>query len=240
MKGGMPVLATSNPLIRPATIPTPHPARIATPTGGPVRQLGQARRHHAGDAHHRSGEEVDAARYDYPGHAQCDEADNRHLPNDVDDVDGGEERRRQNGGYRHHQAEGFRSYLRELAPSLELLEPIATLESESYAYQGTLDLLKRTPELVGLYVAGGGVEGVMRGLAETGNSGRMIAIGHDLTDRTRAGLISGTLQVVLSHPLKLLSERAVGLMARLTGAVEDRDRFTQDIVPFEIFTPENL
>ena len=135
---------------------------------------------------------------------------------------------------------GFRSYLRELAPSFELLEPLATLESERFAYEGTLDLLKRTPELAGLYVAGGGVEGVMRALDESGAAGKVVAIGHDLTERTRAGLVHGTLQAVLSHPLELLAERAVELMARLTGAPEGRDRFTQVIVPFEIFTPENV
>ena len=135
---------------------------------------------------------------------------------------------------------GFRAFLRELAPSFELLEPVATLESERFAYEGTLDLLKRTPDLVGLYVAGGGVEGVMRALAEASPRRNLVAVGHDLTERTRAGLIGGSLQVVLSHPLTLLAERAVDLMARLTGAPEARDRFAQVIVPFDIFTPENV
>jgi LacI family transcriptional regulator len=135
---------------------------------------------------------------------------------------------------------GFRAYLRERAPSFELLEPLATLESERFAYEGTLDLLKRAPELVGLYVAGGGVEGVMRALDEAGASRHVTAVGHDLTDCTRAGLIGGSLQVVLSHPLKLLAERTVDLMARLTGAPERREGFAQVIVPFEIFTPENV
>jgi LacI family transcriptional regulator len=134
---------------------------------------------------------------------------------------------------------GVRSFLRQLAPALELLEPIATLESESYAYEGVLDLLRRTPELVGLYVAGGGVEGVMRALAESGRGARVAAVGHDLTDRTRAGLVGGTLQVVLSHPLRLLAERAVDLMARL-ALHEGQAPFSQVIVPFELYTPENV
>lgn len=100
--------------------------------------------------------------------------------------------------------------------------------------------MKRTPDLVGLYAAGDGVEGVMRALEEAGASRNLVAVGPDLTERTRAGLIGGSLQVVLSHPLTLLAERAVDLMARLTGAPEGRDRFAQVIVPFDIFTPENV
>jgi hypothetical protein len=34
--------------------------------------------------------------------------------------------------------------------------------------------------------------------------------------------------------------RAVELMVRLTGASEARDRFTQAIVPSDVFTPENV
>lgn len=47
-------------------------------------------------------------------------------------------------------AERFRS---------QMLEP-------PLAYQGTLELLQRAPNLVGIYMVGGGVEGVMGALRE--------------------------------------------------------------------------
>ena len=51
----------------------------------------------------------------------------------------------------------FRSYFRQHAPEFELMEPMTSLEDARYAYENMLDLLKRTPDLVGLYVAGGGI-----------------------------------------------------------------------------------
>jgi LacI family transcriptional regulator len=139
---------------------------------------------------------------------------------------------------------GFRSYLRENAPAFELIEPITTLESEHYAYENTLDLLRRSPDLVGIYVAGGGAEGVLRALTENGAcnraGNRIVTVCLDLTDHTRTGLIDGIVQAVISHPLELLADRAVDLMARHACRADERDQFSQVIVPFEIFTPESV
>ena len=46
--------------------------------------------------------------------------------------------------------------------------------------------------------------------------------------------------MVLSHPLEFLAGRPVELMARLTRGDEARDRFSQLIVPFDVFTAENV
>jgi LacI family transcriptional regulator len=139
---------------------------------------------------------------------------------------------------------GFRSYLRENTPDFELLEPITTLESELYAYENTLDLLRRSPDLVGLYIAGGGAEGVLRALAENGGRNgagdRIVTVCLDLTEHTRTGLIDNIVQAVISHPIGALANRAVELMARQTCSAEERNQFSQVIIPFEIFTPESV
>ena len=59
----------------------------------------------------------------------------------------------------------FRSYMREHAPQFEVLEALASFEYPLYAQETTLDLLRRNPDLVGLYVAGGGLEGFEVGRA---------------------------------------------------------------------------
>lgn len=135
---------------------------------------------------------------------------------------------------------GFRSYLRENAPAFELAEPLTTLENEHYAYENTLNLLRRSPDLVGLYVASGGAEGVLRALAENEAANRIVMVCHDLTDHTRAGLIGGIVKAVISHPIGLLADRAVDLMARHACQAVGQDQLSQVIVPFEIFTPENV
>ena len=96
----------------------------------------------------------------------------------------------------------FRSYFREHATDFQLLEPRTSLEEARYVYESTLDLLQREPDLVGLFVAGGGIEGVIRALREECASERMFTVGLDLTAETRSGLIDGVLKLVLSHPMQ--------------------------------------
>ena len=61
----------------------------------------------------------------------------------------------------------FRSYFREHAPGFEILEPLTSLEDPHYAYENALGLLERHRDLVGLFIDGGGQEGVLRALRET-------------------------------------------------------------------------
>jgi LacI family transcriptional regulator len=133
----------------------------------------------------------------------------------------------------------FRSYFREHASDFRLLEPRTSLEDVRYAYESTLDLLEREPDLVGLFVAGGGVEGVMRALREGDTADRVVTIGLDLTEETRSGLIDGVLKLVLSHPLKLLAETAVDAMARAIERNEAKP-LPQILLPFDVYTPENI
>ena len=82
---------------------------------------------------------------------------------------------------------GFRSCLRESAPDFVLIDPVATLESDHYSFEATLDLLRRHPGLAGLYVAGGGIGGVLKAVREAASTERMPTIvGHDLTDADHA------------------------------------------------------
>jgi LacI family transcriptional regulator len=54
---------------------------------------------------------------------------------------------------------GFRSYVRELAPDFALLEAISTFEAAAAAQETTERLLTGHPDLVWLYVSGGGFSG---------------------------------------------------------------------------------
>ena len=135
----------------------------------------------------------------------------------------------------------FRSYVREHAPDFELLEPVVTLESDHYAQEAARDLLQRHPDLVGVYVGGGGIDGVLQALRDHVDSQPtmpLVAVAHDLTPTTREALVNGYLQAVLSHPLPQLAERLVSAMAQ---ALEEPLRATQQIiVPFDIHTPESV
>jgi LacI family transcriptional regulator len=133
----------------------------------------------------------------------------------------------------------FRSYFRENAPEFHLLEPLTSLEDGHLAHESTLDLLRRKPDLVGLYVAGGGIEGVMEALREENAFGRIVTISHELTDLTRAGLIDGVVKLILSHPLKLIAAAAVDAMAQAIDGGRGPSP-AEILLPFDVYTPENV
>jgi LacI family transcriptional regulator len=58
-------------------------------------------------------------------------------------------------------------------------------------------------------------------------------------DVTRTGLIDHSVTVVISHPLGRLAAQAISNMVRATANLEDTRNQTE-ILPFEIFTSENV
>lgn len=142
--------------------------------------------------------------------------------------------------YRCHELReaGFRSYLREHAPGFTPLEPQATFEQSAVAQEHTEALLAAHPDLVGLYVAGGGITGALAAVRAQGRAGELVVIGHDLLDVTRAALLDGTMTLLTSHPFARMAEVAVATMLR---AVSDDARATAStILPLEIWTRECL
>jgi LacI family transcriptional regulator len=132
----------------------------------------------------------------------------------------------------------FRSYMRELAPQFGVMESVTTFEDPGYAYENTLNLLRRTPNLVGLWVAGGGIEGVVQAIADDGAAERLVTIGRDLTEDTRSALIEGTIKLVLSHPLKAMAVATVD--ALIVKTADAALAFQQTLLPFDLWTAENV
>jgi LacI family transcriptional regulator len=132
----------------------------------------------------------------------------------------------------------FRSYLREHSPQFNLLEPLTTLEDVSFAYENALELLKRHPDLTALFVAGGGIEGVMQAIADTGPADRVVVVGRDLTEDNRTALIEGNLKLVLSHPIQAMAAAVVDAMVVALG--DAPPAFQQVLLPFDLWTAENV
>jgi LacI family transcriptional regulator len=135
---------------------------------------------------------------------------------------------------------GFRSYLRESAPDFVLIDPVATLERDEYAFEATLNLLRQRPDISGLYIAGGGIEGVLKAVKETDGERPLTIIGHDLTETTARGMIDGTLKAVLSHPIDAIATKTVELLAEKSLQPQGKWQYTHHNLPVEIFTPESL
>ncbi|MCB8882094.1 LacI family DNA-binding transcriptional regulator [Acidisoma cellulosilytica] len=110
---------------------------------------------------------------------------------------------------------GFRSYFREHAPQFEVIEPGATLEDANVAAELVRHLLQREPDLRGLYIAGGGIGGVLTALRESPSAKAIVTIGNDRTSAAHQGLLDGHIRLLLSHPLPALCST---LIDRMTAA----------------------
>ena len=134
---------------------------------------------------------------------------------------------------------GFRTYFREAAPDFTVLDTLVNLEAPALAHEATLDLLHRHPDLAGLYVAGGGMEGVIAALREERMAGKLVAVCNETTADTRAALADGIMTLVIATPLERLCRELVAQMGRtlLSGPA---DAPGQTFLPFDLLVPENI
>jgi LacI family transcriptional regulator len=133
----------------------------------------------------------------------------------------------------------FRSYLREHAPDIRPLEPLVNLEDASMARRATLDLVRHNADLVGVYICGGGAEGVIAAAREAGTAGRIAIVCNEITATTRLALIDGILTAVIATPLEALARRTVEAMGRaMLAPVEGAP--LQILVPFDLCIAENI
>ena len=100
----------------------------------------------------------------------------------------------------------------------------------------TEDLLARAPDLVGLYLSGGGITGAMEAIAASGRAGKLVVVGHEMMEPTRTGLIDGILTMVIAHPTaRMIQEAMDATCDAATGLLPG-----QHVIGFDIYTAENI
>jgi LacI family transcriptional regulator len=147
------------------------------------------------------------------------------------------------GSHRFHGHElreiGLRSYFRENAPDFEVLDTQVNLETEEITHEATLNLVQKHPDLVGLYICGGGMEGAISAIREEGLAGKLITVVSELTPDSKAALADDVVTMAIGTPLPALCKE---LMALMVDAVERGDTAVpgQFFLPFDIFISENI
>jgi LacI family transcriptional regulator len=133
----------------------------------------------------------------------------------------------------------FRSYMREHAPELQLLEPIINLDDDRIAYEAVVDLVSSNADLVGIYAAGGGQDGFIRALRDEKIGSRIVAVCNELTPMTKIALIDEVVSMALGTPVAQIAKRTVELMAVASGAMAG-DVPPQILFPADIHISENI
>jgi LacI family transcriptional regulator len=147
------------------------------------------------------------------------------------------------GGNRWHghimRKTGLRSYLRDYAPQLELLDAVVNLETRQVTYEATLDLLDRHHDLRGIYVAGGGMEGAIAALREVRPPGKVALIVNELTKESREALSHRYVSLVIGTPLGDLCRELVGLMVDATRQGPSTASGQHYLTP-QLFAPDSI
>jgi LacI family transcriptional regulator len=133
----------------------------------------------------------------------------------------------------------FRAFMREHAPEFQLLEPIINLDDERIAYEAVTNMLAIYPDLVAIYVSGGGQDGFIRALREITGRRRPVAVCNELTTTTRAALVDGIIDLALATPIRSLAHNVVDAMVRACAAAS-LPRFPASLAPPDIFISENI
>ncbi len=135
----------------------------------------------------------------------------------------------------------FRSYIRENAGQLTVDDSRPTHEDPQEAYRIVSSLLTELDDLVGIFIIGGGISGVLQALREAPEEKRRTVrlICRDIGPETRKGLAQGLITAALCHPLEQTSGQLVQTML---DALQQKGNgvILQRTIPFEIITPESI
>ena len=110
--------------------------------------------------------------------------------------------------YRAHEERemGFLHLFEEMFPAITVVGLREGRDDEAQNYRQMRALLAQHPDLAGIYNIGGGAGGVGRALKETRREQETVFIGHGLTPDTRALLIDGTMDAVITqNPYRTLT-----------------------------------
>jgi LacI family transcriptional regulator len=148
------------------------------------------------------------------------------------------------GNYRYQCQDiadaSFRSYIRENASRLTVGDSLPTHEEPNEAYRIVSGLLSSMDDLIGIFIVGGGISGVLRALREAPEKARFVSlVCRDIGPETQKGLAEGLITAALCHPLKETSSQLVQTMIDTIGQAAN-GVILQRLIPFEIITPESV
>ena len=134
---------------------------------------------------------------------------------------------------------GLRAFFRENNVPLQIRDTVLNVETRKVTYEVMHNMLTTWDDLCGLYVTGGGAEGVLDALREVTTPHPIKVIAHVLNDELRAALADNRLTAVIRTPTQELAKSVVEQMVQ-TKFDPSTHRTDQTILRPEIVLPEYL
>ncbi|RID99208.1 LacI family DNA-binding transcriptional regulator [Simplicispira hankyongi] len=124
--------------------------------------------------------------------------------------------------YRAHEDReaGFLQLFQEQFPEVEVVGLREGHDDAAKNYAQTRVLLEQHPELAGIYNIGGASDGVARALEEAGRAQQVAFVGHGLSPDTRALLIRGTMDAVITQSPQTAMSSCVRIFANVRDGLE--------------------
>ena len=140
--------------------------------------------------------------------------------------------------YRGHEERemGFRHILAEESPHLQIVEQLEMMDDPDQAYQISMQVLGRHPDLCAIYNVGAGNSGIARALRELDLRRHILLIGHEATADTRGLLLDGTLDAVIDQNPRVEAREALNA---LEGAITGK-HFEKHAPRLQVVFRENI
>ena len=138
----------------------------------------------------------------------------------------------------HERRDGFEAVIRAEFPGLEIVGPVEGFDDNQRTEAAALTLLAENGALAGIYNLGAGNAGLLSALKQTGRAGKLRVIAHELSEPTRAGLLSGAVDVVIDQNPD--GEIAAAIAAARAVALGHDTEVPSEPIEIGLFLRDNL
>ena len=132
---------------------------------------------------------------------------------------------------------GFRAVLAERHPHCRLLTVLETREQPEKAGELVAGILKRSPEIAGIYNLSAGDPGIVEALRYFKLTEKTVLITHELTPERKSLLLEGVIDAIIDQNPELEAITAVQLLARHFG--RSAEEAVATTTPIRIYIREN-
>lgn len=138
----------------------------------------------------------------------------------------------------HDRRLGFDQIMEERFPALDVLPSLESRDDPDRLEEIVTRALDRHPRILGVYSMAGGNRVLLDALFASGRADRLVVVAHELTESTRAGLLNGRVDVVITQDVGHLVRSALRVLRSLSDSSAIYD--AQERVRIEIVIRENL